>query len=126
MAEDLDLPTTIRMLPTVREADGLALSSRNAYLSAAERQQALGVIEALRGAAAMAAGGERAAAPIIRVMRERLRAAGLGPIDYAALVEPRELAPIQEVTGPTLALIAAYAGRTRLIDNLLMGLDGEA
>lgn len=125
MAADLDVPSTIRMLPTVREPDGLAMSSRNAYLSPAERQQALGVIEALRSAAAMVAAGERAAAPIIRTMRERLRAANLEPIDYAALVEPRELAPIQTITGPTLALIAVHCGRTRLIDNLLFGPSGE-
>lgn len=125
MAADLDVPATIRMLPTVRETDGLAMSSRNAYLSAAERQQAIGLIDVLRSAAAMVAAGQRAAATIIRNMRERLRAAGLEPIDYVALVEPRELAPIQEVTGPTLALIATYAGRTRLIDNLLFGPHGE-
>ncbi|MCE9551931.1 MAG: pantoate--beta-alanine ligase [Planctomycetes bacterium] len=125
MVEDLDVPGVVHMLPTVREPDGLAMSSRNAYLSPAERQQALGVIEALRSAAAMVAAGERAAEPIIRTMRERLRAAGLGPIDYAALVEPRELGPIQTVTGPTLALIATHAGLTRLIDNLLFGLHGE-
>ena len=125
MAADLDVPCAIRMLPTVRESDGLAMSSRNAYLSAQQRQQALGVIRALRSAAALAADGERRAEPIIRRMRETLRAAGLEPIDYAALVEPQELAPIQEITGPTLALIAAHAGRTRLIDNLLFGPDGR-
>jgi pantoate--beta-alanine ligase len=125
MAADLDVSCTIRMLPTVRESDGLAMSSRNAYLNTEERKQALGVIHALRGAAAMAAGGERRADPIIRQMRDTLRAARLEPIDYAALVEPAELAPIREITGPTLALIATHAGRTRLIDNLLFGPDGR-
>jgi len=124
MAADLDLPVAMRVLPTLREPDGLAMSSRNAYLSPSERQQALGVISALRSAAAMAAGGQRSAAPIIRRMRQQLRAAGLEPIDYAALVDPNDLAPIEQLSGPTLALIAAHAGRTRLIDNLLFGLDG--
>jgi pantoate--beta-alanine ligase len=124
MAADLDVPTAIHVLPTVREPDGLAMSSRNAYLSQSERQQALGVISALRTATALVRSGERNAAPIIRQMREALRAAGLDPIDYAALVEPHELQPVQLVSGPTLGLIAAHAGRTRLIDNLLFGPDG--
>jgi pantoate--beta-alanine ligase len=125
MAADLDVPSVIRMLPTIREQDGLAMSSRNAYLTPQERQQALGVIRALRAAAAQTAAGERQAEPIIRTMRETLRAAGLEPIDYAALVEPSTLAPLREITGSTLALIAAHAGRTRLIDNLQFGLDGR-
>jgi len=124
MAADLDVPVKIHIRPTVREPDGLAMSSRNAYLSPIERQQALGVITALRAAAAMVRGGQRSAATIIRHMREQLRAAGLEPIDYAALVEPRELQPIQNVAGPTVALIAAHAGRTRLIDNFVFGEDG--
>lgn len=125
MAADLDVPVKIRVQPTVREPDGLAMSSRNAYLSSTERQQAPGIIRALRSAAAMVARGARNAASITRLMREQLRSAGLEPIDYAALVEPLELMPVEEVTGPTVALIAAHAGRTRLIDNLVFGEDGR-
>jgi pantoate--beta-alanine ligase len=124
MATDLHVPAKIRALPTVREPDGLAMSSRNAYLNADERTQALGMIGALRTAAALIAGGERSPEPVVRQMRERLRAAGLTPIDYAALVDPLEMSPVREVGGNMLAVIAAHSGKTRLIDNLLIGADG--
>ncbi|MCE9545781.1 MAG: pantoate--beta-alanine ligase [Planctomycetia bacterium] len=93
-------------------------------LSAVPRTQALGMIGALRTAAALIAAGERSPEAIVRQMRERLRATGLTPIDYAALVDPLEMNPVREVGGNMLAVIAAHSGKTRLIDNLLIGADG--
>lgn len=117
MVADLDVPIRIIPCPTVREADGLAMSSRNRYLSPDERQQALGLWRALQAAREEVARGQREAAAIRQRMIEVLHAAGITRIDYAAVVDPQTLAELSHLEGPARALIAARVGSTRLIDN---------
>jgi pantoate--beta-alanine ligase len=119
MVADLDVPITIRVCPIVREPDGLAMSSRNVYLSADERRRALSLSMSLRLAAELVAGGERDAGAIIRQMREVLDTAGV-QIDYVALAHPDTLEVVANIQGPTVALVAARVGNTRLIDNQLL------
>lgn len=119
MAVDLNLPLAIRVCPTVREPDGLALSSRNRYLSPAARPRALSLWHSLCLASELIRGGERHAPTIAARMREILLAAG-GTIDYAQLVDPETLAPINEICGTTLAVLAVKIDETRLIDNCLL------
>ncbi|MDD2456823.1 MAG: pantoate--beta-alanine ligase [Kiritimatiellae bacterium] len=119
MARDLDFPVEIVTAPTVREPDGLALSSRNAYLTPAERLRALGVSRALRSAAAALAGGAVEADTLRRAMAEELQRHGLRP-DYTEIVNPASLDPVSEARPGDVALVAAYCGKTRLIDNLVL------
>ena len=120
MARDLNLSIEIVPCPTVREPDGLALSSRNRYLSPAERQQALALSRALCRAAELVAGGERDGKAIQFAMRGILTAAGIERIDYVAVADPETLAEQQSLDSPVIALIAAFVGTTRLIDNRLL------
>lgn len=117
MVSDLQMPVEVVGVPTVREEDGLALSSRNAYLSATERQQALALPRALEAARAAIRGGM----PVFEALKEArasLRDGGFSRIDYFALVDAETLEPLEE-TGAHMRLIAAAAiGTTRLIDNL--------
>jgi len=117
MVQDLNVPTEIRVCPTVREPDGLAMSSRNRYLSAGERQQAVALSRALRLAEQMAAGGERHAAKLVEAIDRVLAEAQIRRIDYVAVVDPDTLEPVPELTRPVVVLIAARVGGTRLIDN---------
>ncbi len=117
MVRDLNVPTEVRVCPTVREPDGLALSSRNRYLSAGERQQAVALSRALRLAEQMATGGERRAEKIVDAIHRVLAEAQIRRIDYVAVVDPDTLEPVPELTRPVVALIAAWVGGTRLIDN---------
>ena len=114
---DLDIPAEIVGLPTVREADGLALSSRNAYLSAEERARAPELRRALAEAAAALTGGAEAAAAL-EAARTRLAAAGFDPIDYVELRDAETLAPLKTLDRPGRLLAAGWLGRTRLIDNV--------
>jgi pantoate--beta-alanine ligase len=119
MVRDLDLPVTVIGMPIVREADGLALSSRNAYLTPDERRRALSLSHAL--AAARAAAGEGSAPDDIRAaaLEVLTGAEGVDSVDYAALVDPdsfEDVAPA--ATGPALLALAAHVGATRLIDNV--------
>ncbi|MCU0962630.1 MAG: pantoate--beta-alanine ligase [Pirellulaceae bacterium] len=117
MAEDLDLPIRVEACPTVREPDGLAMSSRNRYLTPAERQQAVAVSRCLLHAAQLAAQGETRAAMMRQQMRDVLTRSGITRIDYVALVDPLTLTEVEEVHADTVALVAAFVGGTRLIDN---------
>jgi pantoate--beta-alanine ligase len=119
MARDLDLGVGVVGCPTVRDADGLALSSRNAYLSAEDRDHALAFSQALEAAAQALAWGERDGATLDFIMREAsaARAPGALTLDYAAIVDPDTLEPIATVDRPARALIAGRVGKTRLIDN---------
>jgi len=120
MVRDLDLPIHVEVCPTVREADGLALSSRNQYLSAEERQRALAISKSLRLAARLVGEGTRDAPTVIARMQEILRGSNL-EVDYVALADPDTLEPRDIVDRPTVALVAARVGKTRLIDNELIG-----
>ena len=111
MVADLNVPIEVVVCPTVREADGLALSSRNRYLSAAEREQALALSRALRQAEQSIHAGETESSRIISAMRETLAAAGITSIDYVALADPDTLAEVPRVEGKTVALIACRVGK---------------
>jgi len=115
MTQDLGLPIGIVVCPTVREADGLAMSSRNRYLSAADRARAVGLIESLRLAERLWTAGNAVAA-IERAMVETLEARGVA-VEYAAVVDPESLEPLAGDATRGLALVAGRLGSTRLIDN---------
>jgi pantoate--beta-alanine ligase len=120
MARDLDFGIEIVGVPTQRDADGLALSSRNAYLSGEERQAARMLPRALgEAAAAIARGGAVEAA--LAAARDKLARAGFDPIDYVELRDSATLEPVNRPDGPARLLAAARIGRTRLIDNLPVG-----
>jgi pantoate--beta-alanine ligase len=125
MARDLCFPVTVVGERTVRDADGLALSSRNAYLSPDERRRALSIPAALSQACAWYAGGERGAAAVL----DRVRAAvvpAVDRVDYIALAHPVSLEITSEnavIDGPVLLAVAARIGTTRLIDNVVLGQD---
>ncbi|MBA2626450.1 MAG: pantoate--beta-alanine ligase [Gemmatimonadales bacterium] len=121
MVRDLNWPLAIALVPTVREPDGLALSSRNVYLSAADRQQALGLSRSLAAAAAAWAGGEHGADRLATVMRTILADFPGVAVDYLAIVEPNQLAPVAVAVPGTILAIAARVGTTRLIDNVIVG-----
>ena len=121
MAQDLQLGVEILGHPTIRDADGLALSSRNAYLSADERQTALALPQALNKAAAQIQSGTPVADSLAQA-KERLTAAGFARIDYVALVNALTLEPLDRAGGPMRLIAAAVIGRTRLIDNIAVDL----
>ena len=116
MTADLDLPIQVRVCPIVRDADGLALSSRNVYLSADERRRGLSLSQSLRQAAELYRGGGRDANQIASSMIAILRKANAA-VDYVAIVDPDTLEPISEVRPGAVALVAARVGAARLIDN---------
>ncbi len=120
MVEDLNLPIAIRVCPIVREPDGLAMSSRNAYLTPAERRRALVLWKSLCLAGDLVDQGERSTALIAEKMRELILSAEDAKIDYVALVDPQTLQPVDEIQGRALAALAVRIGRTRLIDNRLL------
>ncbi len=119
MAEDLGLGVEIVPCPTVREPDGLAMSSRNAYLREEERRRALALSRGLRRAEALLASGQREAAALVAAAREELDRAG-ARVDYVEVVHPETLAPLGRVEGPARMAVAARVGATRLIDNILL------
>jgi pantoate--beta-alanine ligase len=121
MARDLDWPIEIVIVPTAREPDGLALSSRNAYLSPEDRRTALGLSAALREAHAAWGEGERSAEPIEARMRRTLAAFPAANLEYIAIADPVTLAPVTLVEPETVVAIAARVGSTRLIDNIELG-----
>lgn len=120
MARDLELDAEIVVCPIVREPDGLAMSSRNAYLSAGERQSALALSRALGEVRQQAARGERDAARLVAAMRRVLDAEPGVVTDYAEIVDAETFEPVVRLRRSCLALVAAFIGKTRLIDNLLL------
>jgi pantoate--beta-alanine ligase len=121
MVSDLRLATEIVVCPIVREPDGLALSSRNLYLSPAERTQALTLSRAVRQAEAMAATGERRANVLIEAARKLFAAEPAIRIDYIELVNWATLEPVETAAPGSLFAVAAWVGATRLIDNTILG-----
>jgi pantoate--beta-alanine ligase len=120
MAVDLNVPATIRVCPIVRESDGLAMSSRNRYLSPAARQRALVLWKSLQLAGNLVEQGERQASAIAARMRQLIETADDARIDYVALVDPDTLQPVETIAGRTLAALAVKIENTRLIDNCLL------
>jgi pantoate--beta-alanine ligase len=121
MVEDLDWPLELSIMATVREPDGLAMSSRNAYLTAEERQEAVGLSAALRAAHDAWRRGERQAAAIEGSMRRVLAKYPQVDTEYISIAEPAALAPVTQVDATTVVAIAGRLGRTRLIDNIILG-----
>ncbi|MEZ6135704.1 MAG: pantoate--beta-alanine ligase [Pirellulaceae bacterium] len=120
MAEDLNLAVRVVGCQTVREADGLAMSSRNRYLSPEDRRAALSLWKALQQAEQMSQAGQRQIAVLENAMVECLYAEGADRIDYARIVDRETLTRLEMLERPAVALIAAHVGKTRLIDNLLL------
>ena len=121
LVTDLNLPIEVVGLPTVRDADGLALSSRNAYLSADERSNAVELPRALNEAADQLQSGT-SVAEALAAAKKRLTSAGFSRIDYLALVNAMTLEPLDEPSDPMRLIAAATIGKTRLIDNIAIGL----
>jgi pantoate--beta-alanine ligase len=126
MARDLNLDTQIIVCPIVREPDGLALSSRNAYLQADDRRAATALSRSLASVRNHIAAGERDAARLLAVLRSVLDAERRVTLDYAEIVDAETLEPVAVLRRACLVLLAARVGGTRLIDNALIEQDGES
>jgi pantoate--beta-alanine ligase len=121
MVRDLDFPVEIEVLPTVREPDGLALSSRNAYLGERDRRRAAALQRALAAAEGAVAAGTTAVAEVLAAARAELEAEGIEP-DYLEARDPDGLEPVESFNGrPVLVAVAARVGPARLIDNVVIG-----
>jgi pantoate--beta-alanine ligase len=125
MARDLNLDTEIVVCPIVREADGLAMSSRNAYLSVEDRQAATVLYRALRAAESEIAAGVRDALQLQGAMHKVLRGEARARVDYAEIVDAETFEPVVRISRRAYAVLAVYIGKTRLIDNLLVEVEGD-
>jgi pantoate--beta-alanine ligase len=124
LVRDLDLPVRIEVRPTVREPDGLALSSRNVHLRGADRERALALRDALAAAEASLGAGERDAAVLRAAALAAMRSRGVEP-DYLELVRTDDLSPVSRIDGEVLVAVAASVGSTRLIDNTILNANGQ-
>jgi pantoate--beta-alanine ligase len=120
MVADLDVPIDVRICPTVREPDGLAMSSRNRYLTPDERRRALSLSRSLRVADELVAAGERNVSIIRQKMVSEIESAGGIQLQYIAIVTDGTLTPVERIDGPTTIALAATIGKTRLIDNTIV------
>ncbi len=123
MVADLMLPVELVVCPIVRDADGLALSSRNRYLSPQQRVDALALSRALRLGLSLFAQGERSGAVLAAAMEQSMIASGRVRLDYAVVVDWATLAPVERVEAGNLIAVAGWVGATRLIDNAIPGRD---
>ncbi|MGI5839408.1 MAG: pantoate--beta-alanine ligase [bacterium] len=121
MARDLAFDLAVVVCPIVREPDGLALSSRNVFLQPEERQAALILSRALAGARALVAAGEKDAGAVLAFVRDEISREPLVRPDYVEIVGADDLAPVRTVEGGELLAVAAFVGKTRLIDNVVFG-----
>jgi pantoate--beta-alanine ligase len=117
MVKDLALPVKLKILPTVREKDGLAMSSRNTYLSPSERQDARVLFQALQKAKVLVKKGIRRSSVIIKEMERIINQASSSKIDYIAIVNPFTLQPVTKIESKVLVALAVWIGKARLIDN---------
>ncbi|GBE57734.1 pantothenate synthetase [bacterium BMS3Abin01] len=120
MAEDLDYHTRIRVMPTVREPDGLAMSSRNSYLSTDQRRQATVLYRALTRARRAALAGESSVSVLLESMEQDIGEQPAVELEYARIVDPETMQPLAELGKRSLAVVAARVGRARLTDNIFM------
>jgi pantoate--beta-alanine ligase len=125
MAQDLNLDLEIVVCPIVREADGLAMSSRNAYLNAGERQAAGVLHRALEAAGKEISAGARDAQQLLEAMRKVLHSEPMARIDYAEIVDAQTLESVTRVNRACYALLAVFIGKTRLIDNIFLEPAGD-
>ena len=121
MVRELNFPIEIVVAPTVRETDGLALSSRNTYLDAASRRNGLALVESLRAAAKAFAAGERSGARLTGAGRDSLATHPEVRVDYFAVVDPVDMKAVETASADSVAIVAARVGPTRLIDNMILG-----
>ncbi|MGB9905710.1 MAG: pantoate--beta-alanine ligase [Desulfotomaculales bacterium] len=126
MVRDLNMPLTVVAVPTVREPDGLAMSSRNVYLSPREREAARVLYRSLKKAEEAVARGERDAEKILRQVREELAGEPLAAVDYAEIRSLPDLKETPVLAGPALLALAVRIGKTRLIDNTVLDPGGTA
>ena len=126
LVEDLNLPVRIALCPIVREADGLAKSSRNVYLNAEDRKAALVLSRSLKRAEELARAGEGDAEKLLEEMRKTFDEEPRAQLDYTAIVNPTTLEPVAQVNPGSVALVAARLGTVRLIDNLIFGSPGSS
>lgn len=124
MVDDLNVPVKIKVLATVREKDGLAMSSRNSYLSGDERKEATVLYQALSMARERIKAGERNALRVLKAMRTMIEKQTSGQIDYIQCVDTRNLKPVTKISGEILIALAVKFGRARLIDNVIVGVHG--
>jgi pantoate--beta-alanine ligase len=120
MVEQLDFPVEIRLCPTVRDTHGLALSSRNRYLTDEERVRATGIYAALQAGRRVLASGERASGRVVGEVSRVLRERGVTRVEYVELVDTKYLKPVDPVAGRIMLAVAAHVGAARLIDNLVV------
>jgi pantoate--beta-alanine ligase len=122
MVEDLHVPVEVRTYPTVREQDGLALSSRNRYLDPAQRHAATALFRALEAAKHLVAQGQRNADPVRQILRETIELERSVKVDYAEVADAETLEPLGDLGKGrrAVALVAAWLGTTRLIDNMML------
>ncbi len=118
--EDLNFPVSVRVVPIVRHADGLAMSSRNAYLNSAQRNDAVILSQSLMVARTLIRCGERNAVSIKNAIRRLIARVRRARIDYVEIVNAATLVPLQKISGKTLIVLAVYIGSTRLIDNIVI------
>lgn len=120
MSEDLNMGIETKVLPIIREKDGVAMSSRNIYLSENERKDAAVLFQSLKKAEELIKGGERDSKRIIKVMEDMIRARQTARIDYISIVDTKNLRDIKAISGEVLAALAVFIGKTRLIDNAVI------
>jgi len=121
MVADLNMDLEVVTVPTVREADGLAMSSRNVYLDAAQRQAALVLSKSLKAAAEAVAVGQRDVSTIRQLVVDMIETEPMAEIDYVEIYSHPDLEPVDMLNGPALLALAVKIGRTRLIDNIILG-----
>jgi pantoate--beta-alanine ligase len=121
MVADLNVPVDVRVMPTVREADGLAMSSRNEHLSPSQRVQARCLYEAIKVAREKFRDGERSGGRLVAAMREIIESEPEARVQYAEIVSPESLEAAEDVTEESVAVLAAFVGEVRLIDNMPLG-----
>jgi len=120
MTRDLSFSVTVKICPTVREPDGLAMSSRNEYLTVDQRKEAAVLYRALRETRRSVTAGDRSAKMIVNKIRSRITRESSGRIDYVECVDADTLAPLKRIQGKTLIALAVWFGKTRLIDNIVV------